>query len=78
MATKNTVLRRSPRSKSAVIIRRLRAYRFHRPQSPKVMFKKIEMFDNFSTAGVCELARNGPRRGRILKIDSPILVREVG
>jgi len=42
MATKNTVLRRSPRSKSAVIIRRLRAYRFHRPQSPKVMFDKLK------------------------------------
>jgi hypothetical protein len=42
MATKNTVLRRSPRSKSAVIIRRLRAYRFHRPQSPKVMFEKLK------------------------------------
>jgi hypothetical protein len=37
MATKNTVLRRSPHSKSAVIIRRLRAYRFHRPLSPRVV-----------------------------------------
>jgi hypothetical protein len=38
MATRTNLSRRSPRSKSAVIIRRLRAYhRFHRAQSPKVV-----------------------------------------
>jgi len=51
MATKNTVLRRSPRSKSAVIIRRLRAYRFHRPQSPKVMFDKLKCSRKFLNCG---------------------------
>jgi hypothetical protein len=35
MATRSTVLRSIPRSKSAAIIRRLRAYRSQRPQSQK-------------------------------------------